>query len=83
MDLTAICLCKDHDMPLVVFDMHTKGALTAIINGDKVGTRIVAGCQAAAPEDWRLPAGLAGADSDLPDVNHGLEHTNAATDRND
>ena len=43
MDLTAICLCRDHDMPIVVFDMHTKGALTAIINGDKVGTRIVAG----------------------------------------
>ena len=42
MDLTAICLCRDHDMPVVVFDMHTKGALTAIINGDKVGTRIVA-----------------------------------------
>lgn len=43
MDLTAICLCRDHDMPVVVFDMHTKGALTAIFNGDKVGTRIVAG----------------------------------------
>ena len=43
MDLTAICLCRDHHMPVVVFDMRTKGALTAIINGDKVGTRIVAG----------------------------------------
>ncbi len=41
MDLTAICLCRDHDMPVVVFDMHAKGALTAILNGDKVGTRIV------------------------------------------
>ena len=40
MDLTAICLCRDHDMPVVVYDMNTKGALTAIINGDKVGTRI-------------------------------------------
>jgi uridylate kinase len=42
MDLTAICLCRDHDMPVVVFDMNARGALTAIINGDKVGTRIVA-----------------------------------------
>lgn len=42
MDLTAICLCRDHHMPIVVFDMNAKGALTAIINGDKVGTRIVA-----------------------------------------
>jgi len=43
MDLTAICLCRDHDMPIVVFDMNTKGALTGIFNGDKVGTRIIAG----------------------------------------
>jgi uridylate kinase len=43
MDLTAMCLCREHDMPVVVFDMHTRGALTAIINGDKVGTRISAG----------------------------------------
>ena len=42
MDLTAICLCRDHNMPLVVFDMNTAGALTALFNGDKVGTRIVA-----------------------------------------
>ena len=43
MDLTAICLCRDHDMPVVVFDMRAKGALTALVNGDKVGTRIHAG----------------------------------------
>lgn len=43
MDLTAICLCRDHDLPLVVFDMNTKGALTAIVKGDKVGTRVEAG----------------------------------------
>ncbi len=40
MDLAAICLCRDHDMPLVVFDMNTSGALTKIVNGDSVGTRI-------------------------------------------
>ena len=45
MDLTAICLCRDHNMPLVVFDMNTKGALTALVNGDKVGTRIASGSQ--------------------------------------
>lgn len=41
MDLTAICLCRDHRMPVVVFDMATTGTLTRILNGDKVGTRIV------------------------------------------
>jgi len=40
MDLPAICLCRDHDMPLVVFDMNAPGALTALVRGDKVGTRI-------------------------------------------
>ena len=40
MDLPAICLCRDHDMPIVVFDMNTAGALTALARGDKVGTRI-------------------------------------------
>lgn len=48
MDLTAICLCRDNGMPLVVFDMDTKGALTAILKGDKVGTRIDAGVPATA-----------------------------------
>ncbi len=40
MDLTAICLCRDHEMPLVVFDMNQQGALTRILKGDKVGTTI-------------------------------------------
>jgi len=40
MDLPAICLCRDHGMPLVVFDMNAPGALTALVRGDKVGTRI-------------------------------------------
>jgi uridylate kinase len=42
MDHTAICLCREQGMPLVVFDMGAPGTLTRIINGDKVGTRIVA-----------------------------------------
>ncbi|MEM7220063.1 MAG: UMP kinase [Pseudomonadota bacterium] len=40
MDLTAICLCRDHSMPLVVFDMNEPGALTRIVAGDRVGTLI-------------------------------------------
>lgn len=40
MDLTAICLCRDHDMPLVVFDMHEPGVLTRFVDGETVGTRI-------------------------------------------
>lgn len=42
MDLTAICLCRDHAMPVVVFDMQAEGALTRLVNGEKVGTTVQA-----------------------------------------
>ena len=40
MDATALCLCRDHDLPVTVFDVHAPDALTRIASGDKVGTRI-------------------------------------------
>jgi uridylate kinase len=40
MDLTAICLARDHGMPLRVFDMNSPGVLTRIVTGEKVGTLI-------------------------------------------
>ncbi len=42
MDGAAITLCRDNEMPLVVFAMAEAGALTRIVNGAKVGTRVVA-----------------------------------------
>lgn len=41
MDLTAICLCRDHNMPLRVFAMEKSGALLKIVNGGTEGTLIV------------------------------------------
>jgi uridylate kinase len=41
MDLTAICLARDHDMPLRVFAMEQTGALRNAIVGDEEGTLIV------------------------------------------
>ncbi|KTD19278.1 uridylate kinase [Legionella lansingensis] len=38
MDLTAICLCQDHGMPLQVFDMAIPNALKKIVLGERVGT---------------------------------------------
>jgi uridylate kinase len=38
MDLTAICLCQDHNMPLQVFDMAIPGALKKIVLGEQIGT---------------------------------------------
>lgn len=40
MDLTAICLCRDHDMPLRVFAMEKPGALLNIVNGGNEGTLV-------------------------------------------
>ena len=40
MDLTAICLCRDHDMPVRVFNMGKVGALTNILVGMEEGTLI-------------------------------------------
>lgn len=40
MDLTAICLCRDHDVPLQVFDMNKPGALLAVVMGENEGTRV-------------------------------------------
>lgn len=40
MDLTAMVLCRDNDLPLRVFDMFAAGALHAIVQGESVGTLV-------------------------------------------
>jgi uridylate kinase len=40
MDLTAICLCRDHEMPVRVFAMDKAGALLNIVVGGNEGTLI-------------------------------------------
>jgi len=40
MDLTAICLCRDHNMPVRVFAMEKPGALLNIVRGGDEGTLI-------------------------------------------
>lgn len=40
MDHTAICLCRDEGMPLVVFDMGQPNALLDIVSGKNIGTRV-------------------------------------------
>lgn len=40
MDLTAICLCRDHNMPVRVFNMNQTGVLAKIMVGDSEGTLI-------------------------------------------
>ncbi len=40
MDLTAITLCRDHSLPLVVFDMEKSGNIARAVAGEDVGTRV-------------------------------------------
>lgn len=40
MDLTAFTLCKENDLPIVVFDMNTPGNLRKLIEGEQVGTLV-------------------------------------------
>ncbi|MFN0003070.1 MAG: UMP kinase [Pseudohongiellaceae bacterium] len=45
MDLTAICMSRDHNMPVRVFNMNKQGALFSIITGKEEGTLIETGDQ--------------------------------------
>lgn len=38
MDLTAFTLCKENNLPIVVFNMNMEGNLKKLVQGEKVGT---------------------------------------------
>lgn len=40
MDLTATVMCKENNLPIVVFDMDTKGNLEKLIKGENIGTYV-------------------------------------------
>jgi len=40
MDSTALSLCKDNHLPIVVFDLNQEGALEAMMFGEKCGTLV-------------------------------------------
>lgn len=40
MDMTAISLAMDNNLPLQVFDLHTKGNIARAVLGEDIGTRI-------------------------------------------
>jgi len=40
MDMTAFTLCKENDVPIIVFDMNTKGNLEKVVKGEKIGTLV-------------------------------------------
>jgi len=40
MDLTATTMCKENDLPIIVFDMDTVGNLKKVVTGEKIGTLV-------------------------------------------
>ena len=40
MDSTAISLCMDNNLPIVVFNLRGKGNIRKIIEGKKIGTLV-------------------------------------------
>jgi uridylate kinase len=40
MDSTAISLCMDNHLPIIVFNLHHKGALKRVVQGEAVGTLV-------------------------------------------
>jgi uridylate kinase len=40
MDLTAITLCKENKLPIVVFNMNVRGNLKKIVLGERVGSKV-------------------------------------------
>ncbi|MCT4581964.1 MAG: UMP kinase [Flavobacteriales bacterium] len=42
MDMTAFTLCKENNVPIIVFDMNTPGNLKKVVVGDEIGTLVEA-----------------------------------------
>ena len=40
MDLTATAMCRENDMPVIVFDMDTPGNLAKVLGGNPIGTLV-------------------------------------------
>jgi uridylate kinase len=63
MDLTAITLCKENMMPIIVFNMNVPGSLKRLIRGERVGTIVSSsptirdGSGSSAARKSRQPAG--------------------------
>ncbi len=40
LDLTAFTMCKENELPIIVFNMNEKGNLKKLISGEKIGTLV-------------------------------------------
>jgi len=42
MDMTAVSLCKDNNMPMIIFNMNQTGNIRRVIAGEKIGSLVTA-----------------------------------------
>jgi uridylate kinase len=40
MDSTAISLCKDNNLPIIVFNLNGHGNIRRVVMGEKIGSRV-------------------------------------------
>ena len=41
MDSTAVSLCMDNGIPIVVFNLHGEGNILRVLGGEAIGTRVI------------------------------------------
>jgi uridylate kinase len=41
MDLTAVTLCKENNLPIIVFNMNKRGNLKRLVRGERIGTKVL------------------------------------------
>jgi uridylate kinase len=42
MDSTAISLCKDNNLPIIVFNLNQHGNIRRVVSGEKIGSTVSA-----------------------------------------
>ena len=57
MDSTAITLCMDNDLPIVVFDLIEPGNVRSILEGEPIGTLVSVTSATPSPDvtAWVVP----------------------------
>jgi uridylate kinase len=42
MDSTAISLCKDNNLPIIIFNLNQHGNIAKVVTGEKIGSLVSA-----------------------------------------
>ena len=42
MDTTAVSLCKDNNLPMIIFSMRESGNIARVVQGEKLGSLVTA-----------------------------------------